>query len=247
MKRMLKNKKGIFGLSASVSIIAVIAAVIVISGLGWFIFSGSPENGIVEETMDAEEVGEVEGEVEATYQKFKESLEDDSEYEVEYEYSSGGIESNVVIYSKGENVRIEDIDNDFTAWVNGETIIEAEGQCFDLDMASQFGLDPESIYETATVEGSIETEDEYASVSSIGTKTIAGQTTECYEFTYRSDIKNQKTTYCLSEREIPALIETEDATSGEILSRVEAKTLEDSVSDEVMKPCEPDMDISGLI
>lgn len=127
-----------------------------------------------EETDEEEEDSE-------NYEEFQRTLQDTPEYHVEYELSQ--INEEVVgIYTKDENTRldIETNGDTATAWMNGESVVEYEGQCVDLGTASQFGYDPESIYEKTTVEGTLRSEDVYLDVSSIGTESIAGKTTECF-------------------------------------------------------------------
>ena len=132
-------------------------------------------------------------------------------------------------------------------WTNGNNVVEYEGQCFNLDSASNMGFNPESIYQMTTVEGTMKSDEKYISIDSIGTKNIAGKTTDCYEIVYKTSQYNQLTTYCLSPEGIPALIEAENKDTGELISKVEAKTLEDSIDESVLEPCEPNVDLSSYM
>ncbi|MFP4423963.1 MAG: hypothetical protein ACLFP2_01900 [Candidatus Woesearchaeota archaeon] len=184
------------------------------------------------------------------YEEFQRTLQDNPEYHVEYELThSNGNKENVVIYTKDENTRmeIESDDKMVTVWMNGKNVLDYKGQCIDLDSASQFGFDPKKLYKKTTVEGTFKSEDKYLDVSSAGTKSIAGQSTNCFEFVYETSEFNQLTTYCLTDDGIPALLETVNRDTGESLSKAEATTLEDSVSDDVLEPCEPNVDVTDFI
>ncbi|MGM5482663.1 MAG: hypothetical protein ACQESF_04335 [Nanobdellota archaeon] len=197
-----------------------------------------------------EEGTEQETDEEVTYEDFKSGLQDNPEYHVEYELThTNGQKENVVIYTKDDKTRMEIENNEetVTAWMNGKSVVEYKGQCVDLGAASQLGFNPETIYDMTTVRGSIKTDEKYIDVSSAGTKKIAGKTTTCYEITYKTDSVNELTTYCLTDEGIPALLENIDKDTGELNSEARAKTLEDSVSDDMLKPCEPDMDVSDFI
>ena len=181
----------------------------------------------------------------------KSSLEDNPEYKVEYDmiYASDR-EENVVINTKDGQTRVDVLsDNEeYTFWMNGESVLKYEGQCVDFGMAENFGFDPESIYDMTTIdEGSIRSDDEYLDVSSIGTKTIAGRTTDCYEVVYDSEATSRLSTYCLSDQGIPVLLRIEDGDTGEVMRELRAERLEDSVNEDVFEPCEPEMDVSGFM
>ncbi|MFW6014755.1 MAG: hypothetical protein ACOCQG_06260 [Candidatus Nanoarchaeia archaeon] len=203
------------------------------------------DTGAEESTEEQEETDEG-----VTYEEFKSALQDNPEYHVEYGLTlTNDQKKNVVIYTKDNKTRME-IEHDeeaVTAWMNGESVVEYEGQCVDIDTASQFGFDPESIYDMTTVEGSIKTDEKNIDVSSAGTKNIADKTTNCYEIAYETDSVNELTTYCLTDKGIPALLKTVSKDTGELKGEARAKTLDDSVSDSVLEPCEPDMDVSGMI
>ncbi|MGM5480672.1 MAG: hypothetical protein ACQESC_04405 [Nanobdellota archaeon] len=184
-----------------------------------------------------------------TYNNFKRELDNNQEYEVEYQLThSSGKEETVNIYAKEDKTRVDVTSGEtFSLWMTDVAVIESNGQCLELDNAKNFGFDPESIYKQVTVEGSIKTEDKYQEISSTGTKTMAGKTTNCYEFIYKTSISNQKTTFCLTEKGIPALIKTIDRDTGDLISEAKAQSIGDSVNEDVLEPCEPNMDVSGLI
>ncbi|MGM5488948.1 MAG: hypothetical protein ACQESG_08465 [Nanobdellota archaeon] len=186
--------------------------------------------------------------VEANYDEFVNTLQDNPEYEVKYELTySSGKEQTVVIYTKDGNTRMDLPGEDVTAWMNGKSIVDYQGQCLDLSAIGGRGFDPESIYQMTTVkEGTINTEEEYLDISEAGTKSIAGKTTTCYEFLYETDAYNQLTTYCLTEEGIPALVRTVNKDTDELQSETKATRLKNSVSDDVLEPCEPTGGIEGF-
>ncbi len=199
-------------------------------------------------TTDNETDNDEPARVEDTYDEFKDLLQENPEYQVEYELTySDGDQENMIIYTKNNVTRIDFKNEDTTVWMNDKQVVEYEGECIDLSMTSNLGFNPESIYQSSTVEGSIKTEDEYVSSEYIGTRSIASKTVDCYEFIYETDTINQVTTYCLTNKGIPALIETKDRDTDNLISRSEALTIDDSVSDDVLEPCDVTVDISDMI
>ncbi|HKL23854.1 MAG TPA: hypothetical protein VJ912_00805 [Candidatus Nanoarchaeia archaeon] len=182
------------------------------------------------------------------YETFKSYLEENPEYNVKYEIThSDGSTETVEIYTKNGETRIEGEDEEYILWVNGKSIVDYQGQCINLDSAKSYGIDPKSLYQQSPVKkGSIKSEDEYIDVSSIGTKNIAGKTTECFEFVYETEQYNQLTTYCVTDKGIPALVKTIDRDTEELQSESRATKLEDSVSDSVLEACEPNMEMPNF-
>ncbi|MGM5481704.1 MAG: hypothetical protein ACQESE_04830 [Nanobdellota archaeon] len=204
----------------------------------------------VEETQEIVDAQQEQDDSTEAYTAFKEELQDNPEYEIEYKLiHSNGNEEVVNIYTKEDKTRMDITSSgeEISVWMNGVSVLESQGQCLDLDSAGNFGFDPESIFQKVTVEGSVKTEDKYQEVSKAGTKTIAGKTTQCYELIYKTSQYNQLTTFCLTDKGIPALMKTVDQDSGDLVSEARAQSISDSVSDDVLEPCEPNMDISGLI
>ena len=170
--------------------------------------------------------------------EFQDKLEKDPEYMVEYEITHSDESKQVVkIYTKDKKSRVEM--DQYTAWiVDNKSFVEVEGMCIE---AGESGFNPESIYETTTIEeGSLRSADEYAEVSAIGTRRIAGETTECYEFLHETDV-SQLTTYCLTSEGIPALIRTVE--DGDLVTETRALSLSSDVDDSDLEPCEPNFEM----
>ncbi len=202
---------------------------------------------------DVDDLDDIEDDVDdvgagEAYHDFQNQLQDVPEYIAEYEIVRGSDDIDAVtIYTKGGNSRMDFKYDDVIAWLNDETIVKYEEQCLDFSAASGLGFNPEALYEVASIEGTFISEDEYVSAEYVGTMAMIGRTVDCYEFIYDSSIYNRMTTYCLSEEGAPVLIETVERGTGELISRAKASSLETTVSDDILEPCDVDLDISGMI
>ena len=210
--------------------------------------SGAGSDEEIQGGEKGQQGGETIGQSGEAYETFKSYLEENPEYNVKYEIThSDGSTEIVEIYTKNGETRIEGEDEEYILWVNGKSIVDYQGQCINLDDAQNYGIDPKSLYQQSPVKkGSIKSEDKYLEVSSAGTKNIAGKTTECFEFVYETEQYNQLTTYCVTDKGIPALVKTVNRDSGELQSESRATKLEDSVSDSVLEACEPDTEIPSF-
>lgn len=199
-------------------------------------------------TSDEEESTGDSQEGNAAYDEFKSTLQSDPTYHVRYEITRGeGDNENVTINTKDGQTHLKiKADEELTVWLNGESYAQYQGNCVELSVVKSAGYDPESIYkDTSVTEGSIKTEDAYKEISSAGTKTVAGKTTDCYELIYEKDDYSQKTTYCMTEDGIPAYIKTMDQDAGELVTEAVATDIATSVDEGILEPCEPNVDLSG--
>ncbi|MFP4656792.1 MAG: hypothetical protein ACLFNK_04410 [Candidatus Woesearchaeota archaeon] len=203
----------------------------------------------LEDTESTEEPEESEID-DGAYDEFQDKLQDNPEYMVDYDLTrASGQAENIVIYTSEDKIRMDvnSGNDEFILWEADSDVLEYEGQCLDLGAAKNLGFDPEDLLNITTVEGTIEAEDKYLDVSPAGTQEIAGRTTECFEFVYETETYSELTTVCLTDKGLPALIEVVDTEADELISEVRANEFDDSVSDDVLEPCEPDMDVSGLM
>ncbi|MGM5485227.1 MAG: hypothetical protein ACQEP1_05140 [Nanobdellota archaeon] len=183
-------------------------------------------------------------------EEFRSIAEKNPEYKVTYDVTtSSGKEETVTIYSLDGEGRI-DAEGQYKAWLlEDKTVVESSnGDCIDLSNMDVGGFDPESLHSMTTLpEGKITSDDKSLTVTSEGTRSIAGKSTDCYEFVYEKEGVHQVSTYCVTDRGIPAFVETIDKNNNdELISKAEASSIEDSPSSSDMEPCEPNMDIPSM-
>ncbi len=210
--------------------------------------AGAKEGGENADTAETEKTDSPKESVgEETYEEFYSLLQKNPEYKIKYDVTSNIGTQTVTIYIKDGNRRL-DLKDKYQAWIQGEkVIVKAEGNCIDLSQLDTAGYNPEEMFKTTSVsEEEVKSEDEYIKVSSAGTKRIAGKSADCYEFVYQEGEFNQLTTYCLTQEGLPVYTKTINRETDEVITEVEAKSVENSVSDQEVEPCEPNIDMSNI-
>lgn len=233
-------------------VLSLLAACTTDPGLSFEDMENTPSTASPDTIEEETENEALENDVTKTsaYDDFKSILREKPEYTVEYEITDHQNKKEIMtIYTKEGKTRMDLISEEkYTIWMNGGAFVQYEDYCMELEAGNNFGFDAEAIHDMGTITRE-EFEDESDELKMVfdGAKNIAGKDVKCFQLNHLYTSGTQTTTYCLTDKGIPALIKVIDADTKKIEHEMRAVSIKDYVEDGALEPCEPSLDVTGFI